>query len=65
MQRDDSRFVLDNTLILQAEEAHNRRNHDNVLEILSSHFFHKSHHEQLQHLWQAAVYARGEWGCPS
>ncbi|KAL5263229.1 hypothetical protein ACHWQZ_G008570 [Mnemiopsis leidyi] len=58
MSRDNGMFVLDNTLILQAEEAYNRRNHENVLEILSSHFFHKSHHEQLQHLWLAAVYAR-------
>ena len=60
MSRDNDRFVMDNTLILQAEEAYNRKNNENVLEILSSHFFDKSHHEQLQHLWLAAIYARGE-----
>ncbi|XP_063676822.1 homeobox protein unc-39-like [Bolinopsis microptera] len=58
MTRDNDRFVMDNTLILQAEEAYNRKNNENVLEILSSHFFDKSHHEQLQHLWLAAIYAR-------
>ena len=51
-------FVVDNKMILEGEEAHKRGDYEGVLKILGSHMFDKSHHEQLQHLWLAAVYAR-------
>ena len=44
---------------MEAEEAYNRGENERVCEILASHPFHKTHHEQLQHLWLAAVYAKG------
>lgn len=51
-------FVLDNKLILEGEEAYKREDYEGVLKILGSHSYDRSNHEQLQHLWLAAIYGR-------